>query len=120
MADGDRNRVSIVVASIPAVLAMKGYAVANRLKRKYAYDIYYSVRKFPDGTGALVKATRPLLNVELALQGYRLMSDKFRDAEDFGLSSVRRQEYLLRAPTFLAIARQTSGGRMRSGRSTPG
>ena len=49
MPHGDRNRVSIAVASIPALLAMKGYALANRLKRKDAYDIYYSVRNFPDG-----------------------------------------------------------------------
>ncbi len=90
MPDGDRNRVSIAVASIPALLAMKGYAIANRLKRKDAYDIYYSVRNFPGGTDALVEATRPLLDVESALQGYRAISDKFRNAEDFGPSSVRR------------------------------
>ena len=90
MPDGDRNRVSIAVASIPALLAMKGYAIANRLKRKDAYDIYYSVRNFPDGIDALVEATRPLLDVESALQGYSLISDKFRHVDDFGPSSVRR------------------------------
>ena len=90
MPDGDRNRVRIAVASIPALLAMKGYAIANRLKRKDAYDIYYSVRNFPDGIDALVEATRPLLDVESALQGYRSISDKFRNVEDFGPTSVRR------------------------------
>ena len=90
MPDGDRNRVSIAVASIPALLAMKGYAIANRLKRKDAYDIYYSVRNFPDGIDALVEATRPLLDVESALQGCRSISGKFRNVEDFGPSSVRR------------------------------
>ncbi len=90
MPDGDRNCVSIAVASIPALLAMKGYAIANRLKRKDAYDIYYSVRNFPDGIDALVAATRALLDAESALQGYRLISDKFRHAEDFGPASVRR------------------------------
>ena len=90
MPDGDRNRVNIAVASIPALLAMKGYAIANRLKHKDAYDIYYSVRNFPDGIDALVEATRPLLDVESALQGYRSISDKFRNVDDFGPSSVRR------------------------------
>ena len=90
MPDGGRNRVSIAVASIPALLAMKGYAIANRLKRKDAYDIYYSVRNFPDGIDALVAATRPLLDVQSALQGYRSFSSKFRNVEDFGPSSVRR------------------------------
>ena len=90
MPDGGGNRVNIAVASIPALLAMKGYAVANRLKRKDAYDIYYSVRNFPGGIDALVDATLPLLNFESALQGYRCISDKFRNAEDFGPASVRK------------------------------
>ena len=90
MPNGDRNRVSIAVASIPALLAMKGYAVANRLKRKDAYDIYYSIRNFPDGIDALVEATQPLIDVESALQGYLSISEKFRNVEDFGPSSVRR------------------------------
>ena len=42
MPDGGGNRVQIAVASIPALLAMKGYAIANRLKQKDAYDIYYT------------------------------------------------------------------------------
>lgn len=90
MPDGGKNLVRIAVASIPALLAMKGYAISNRLKRKDAYDIYYSIRSFPDGIGALVEATRPLLEVQSARKGYCLISGKFRDIEDFGPTSVRR------------------------------
>ena len=89
MPGGGRNRVHIAVASIPALLAMKGYAIENRLKRKDAYDIYYSVRNFPGGIDALVEATRLLLDVESARKGYRLISGKFRNIEDFGPTSVR-------------------------------
>ncbi len=90
MPDGGRNLVRIAVASIPALLAMKGYAIANRFKRKDAYDIYYSIRNFPDGMDALVEATRPLLDVPSARRGYCLIADKFRDVEDFGPTSARR------------------------------
>ena len=45
MPDGVGNRVRTLVASIPALLAMKGYAVRNRFKHKDAYDIYYCVRQ---------------------------------------------------------------------------
>ena len=90
MPDGGRNLVRIAVASIPALLAMKGYAIANRLKRKDAYDIYYSIRNFPDGMDALVEATRRLLEVPSARRGYCLIADKFRDVEDFGPTNVRR------------------------------
>ena len=69
---------------------MKGYAFADRLKLKDAYDINYSVRNFPDGINALVKETRPLLDVESVLRCYRSISDEFRNAEDFVPTSVRR------------------------------
>ncbi len=89
MPDGTRNSVRITVASIPALLAMKGHALAGRLKHKDAYDIYYSVRNFAGGIDALVAATRPLLDVPSAQRGYRLISEKFRYVEDFGPVSVR-------------------------------
>ena len=89
MPRGGRNRVHIAVASIPALLAMKGYAVTKRLKRKDAYDIYYSIRNFPGGIDALVEATRPLLDMRSARKGYRLIADKFRNVRDFGPTSVR-------------------------------
>ena len=81
----------VAVASIPALLAaMNGYAINRRLKRKDAYDIYYSVRNFPGGVDALVRATRPLLDVPSARAGYALIAGIFRDAEDFGPTSVRQ------------------------------
>ena len=75
MPDGGENRVRIAVASIPALLGMKGYAIAKRNKRKDAYD--------------LVDATMPLLDVESAREGYCLISDKFRNVGDFGPMKVR-------------------------------
>ena len=90
MPGGGRNRVYIAVASIPALLAMKGYAKAQRLKHKDAYDIYYSVRNFPDGIDALVEATRPLLEIQSARRGYCLISRKFRNVDDFGPTNVRK------------------------------
>ena len=90
MPNGGRNSVRIAVASIPALLAMKGYAIANRLKQKDAYDIYFSIRNFPRGLNALVIATKPLLEVDTARKGYFLLSEKFRDVDDFGPTSVRQ------------------------------
>ena len=90
MPDGGGNRVQIAVASIPALLAMKGYAIANRIKQKDAYDIYYSIRNFPGGIDALVAATAPLLEFETARAGYLHISEKFRHMDDFGPTSVRQ------------------------------
>ena len=118
MPDGDRNRARIAVASIRVLLAMKGYAIANRQKRKDACDIHYSLRQFPDGLDALVEANRPLLDIETVLRGCRSISDRFRNIEVFGSASVRR--FLRTTHTGSAIARQTSGSKIRLVRSTSG
>ena len=90
MPDGGRNLVSIAVASIPALLAMKGYAIAQRQKPKDAYDIYYCVLNYPGGVDGLVSATLPLLEVDIARTGYRNIAGKFRTVGDYGPVCVRR------------------------------
>ena len=90
MPDGGRNRVRLRVASIPALLAMKGYAITNRLKHKDAYDIYFCIRNFPDGFDGLIAAAAPLLGIDSARSGYLLISEKFRSVDDFGPTSVRK------------------------------
>ena len=90
MPDGGRNRVQIAVASIPALLAMKGYAIAQRLKPKDAYDIYYCVRNYPGGIEALAKETGPLVDVAVARTGFLHISAKFRHLDDLGPTSVRQ------------------------------
>jgi predicted nucleotidyltransferase len=77
MPGGGINRVEIAVCSIPALLAMKGYAMAKRNKQKDAYDIYYCVRNYPDGAGALAEACRPLLDEKSAREGYAYIAEKF-------------------------------------------
>ena len=70
MPDGGKNRVEIAVCSIPALIAMKGYALHGRLKQKDAYDIYYSIRNYPGGADALAEACRPLLEHKSGVQGF--------------------------------------------------
>lgn len=90
MPDGRGNRVSIGVATIPALLAMKGYAIAKRDKAKDAYDIYYCVRNYPGGVEGLVADTRPLLDIDVAREGYQNIASKFRCPGDYGPTSVRK------------------------------
>ncbi len=90
MPGGGTNRVMIAVASIPALLAMKGHALDGRNKPKDAYDIYFSIRNFPGGIDALVEACKPLLDHQSAIEGYAKIAGKFRKFEDFGPTCVRR------------------------------
>lgn len=90
MPAGGRNSVEIAVASIPALLAMKGFALQGRYKQKDAYDIYYCIRNYREGIVALAEACRPLLLHASGLQGYRHIADKFKQIDDHGPSCVRR------------------------------
>lgn len=89
MPDGGINRVEIAVASIPALLAMKGYAIAKREKRKDAYDIYYCVLNYPEGLDALVEECKPLLACDNGLQGFRYIDEKFASFAHIGPLWVR-------------------------------
>jgi len=90
MPDGRPNKVKILVATPPALLVMKGYALVGRDKRKDAYDIWFSIRNYDGGIEALAEACRPLLVEEEARQAYANIAEKFRHEEDFGPVTVRQ------------------------------
>lgn len=89
MPDGRRNSVELRVASIPALLVMKGYALAGRDKQKDAYDIYFSVREFDGGPEVLAGACRSLLDDPVAIAGFKHIAAKFSDEGAFGPVTVR-------------------------------
>ncbi len=90
MPTGGTNRVEIAVCSIPALLAMKGYAIEHRHKQKDAYDIYYCVRNYPGGIEALADACRSVLQHRSGKTGYGHIAGKFETSESYGPTSVRR------------------------------
>jgi hypothetical protein len=89
MPAGGTNRVEIAVCSIPALLAMKGHALRGRHKQKDAYDIYYCIRNYPDGIGALAESCRPILGRPKGAEGYRYIAEKFDTAGGYGPTCVR-------------------------------
>jgi hypothetical protein len=90
MPDGGKNRVQIAVASIPALLAMKGFALKGRLKKKDAYDVYYCIRNYKEGPEGLAKACAPLLEKTAGIAGYNIIAEKFSTEDSFGPTSVRQ------------------------------
>ncbi|MCL1960640.1 MAG: hypothetical protein FWG56_02400 [Desulfovibrionaceae bacterium] len=90
MPDGGTNRVEIAVCSIPALLAMKGHALAGRYKQKDAYDIYYCVWNYPGGIDVLARECRPLLEFPSGQRGFRHIADKFGAMDGHGPTCVRR------------------------------
>lgn len=90
MPGGGRNRVEIAVATIPALLAMKGMALMKRQKRKDAYDTYYCIRNFEGGPAALAEACRPLLEYPAAREGFAGIAEKFATSNSIGPVWVRQ------------------------------
>lgn len=89
MPDGRHNKVQMLVASIPALLVMKGYALVQRNKKKDAYDIYFSIRNYEGGIDRLAEACMPLLKDPVAVEGLTLIASKFEAVESFGPETVR-------------------------------
>lgn len=90
MPSGGHNSATITVASIPALLVMKGYAIDKRDKPKDAYDIYFCIRNYPAGIDSLVADTLPILEIEAARTAFGNISEKFRSYDDYGPNCVRR------------------------------
>jgi hypothetical protein len=89
MPTGGRNTVEIAVASVPALLAMKGYAINNRRKQKDAYDIYYVIRNYEGGIAALSKDCESVLQHQSGVEGFNYINAKFDAFDSFGPTSVR-------------------------------
>lgn len=89
MPNGGTNKVEIAVCSIPALLAMKGYALKGRFKQKDAYDVYYCIRNYPGGIEALVKECLPLLKHSSGHAGFAVLNEKFDSPNGFGPTCVR-------------------------------
>ena len=89
MPKGGTNTVQIAIASIPALLAMKGFALNNRSKNKDAYDVYFCVRNYEGGVEALAEACRPILDTKEGQEGFSYINDKFDAFEGYGPTCVR-------------------------------
>lgn len=80
MPNGGTNSVKVAVCSIPALLAMKGHAIAGRYKQKDAYDIYYCIHNYAGGPVRLAEDCRPLLEHDSGIT---------RDTSTLTKSSIR-------------------------------
>jgi len=81
---GGHLAVQCRVAAIIPFLIMKGMALADRLKEKDAYDIYYCVRRYPGGIAALAGAFRPHIRNRLVREGLAKIREKFLSPDHAG------------------------------------
>lgn len=85
---GAMDSTTIRIASIVPFLAMKGMALATRLKEKDAWDIYYCVRWYPGEPEALVNVCRDHINNGLVKEGFKNIGEKFASPDHVGPTFV--------------------------------
>lgn len=90
--EGGFDAASIQVASIPAFLVMKGFAMAGRLKDKDPWDIYYCIRNYPGGTAKLIEKFRTLPSNDLVKEALRNIAQKFSAPDAVGPIQVANFE----------------------------
>lgn len=77
MPDGAENEVIIKVANIVPFIVMKGMAIWDRYSEKDAYDIYFTIKHYPDGINELVECFKPHLSSLLVREGLEKICAKF-------------------------------------------
>ncbi len=86
--EGGKDSVIVRVASIVPFLVMKGMALADRLKEKDPWDIYYCVRHFPGGVDALAAEFRVHVQHGLVREGLEKIAAAFASLDHVGPVSV--------------------------------
>lgn len=88
MPDGRQNTITIQVASLPAFIVMKAYALDGRDKPKDAYDLYFCLKNAVEGPKGLAGILRPDLENPEVRRALEILTSKFKTPDDYGPSSV--------------------------------
>jgi predicted nucleotidyltransferase len=82
--DGAKDSATIRVASIVPFLIMKAIVLDDRMKEKYAYDIYYCLKQYSDRLDELVTEFRPHLKNRLIQEGLSKLAKSFSSEKHIG------------------------------------
>jgi len=85
---GAKDSATVRVASVVAFLTMKGMALADRLKEKDSYDIYFFVLHYPGGVASLAEEFADYANRGLVKEGLGHIADKFASPDHVGPAQV--------------------------------
>jgi hypothetical protein len=81
---GGLDTSRIRVASIVPFIVMKSMAMANRLREKDAWDIYYCIRYYPGGLQQLVEQFHPHTHNSLVKEALAILLEKFASPDHVG------------------------------------
>ena len=82
--EGAKDSAIIRVAGIVPFLVMKAMALADRMKTKDAWDIYFCLINYPGGTAALAEVFKPHMENKLVQEAFTKIREKFESPEHIG------------------------------------
>jgi len=86
--EGGIDRVVCRIAAVVPFIVMKGMAMADRLKEKDAWDIYFCLKHHPGGLDDLADLFKEQMTHNLVLEGLQKISEKFQSPEHIGPKHV--------------------------------
>jgi hypothetical protein len=87
MPDGSEHSVQARVVDVPAFLCLKAFALSERVKPKDAYDVFFCLRHYRNGPGALGAAAAELAR---GAKRHRDSPGEVRDASECRAALGRR------------------------------
>lgn len=81
---GGKDSATVRVAGIVPFIIMKAMALADRVKEKDAWDIWFCMAHYPGGVNALVEAFCPHVGNRLVSEGLEKIKEKFASPEHAG------------------------------------
>ncbi len=82
------DSATVKVAGIVPFIVMKAMAMADRLKAKDAWDVWFCLVNYASGNSDLAEVIRPHLRNGLVVEGLSKLGDKFQSTGHFGPQSV--------------------------------
>ena len=110
--EGGFDSSTVRVAGIVAFITMKAMALADRLKEKDSWDIYFCLRYYPAGLDAVVAAFEPFRRHGLVLEALAKLNEKFASPDHIGPRHVADFDMLVE-PDDRAIAQRDAYERVK-------
>lgn len=87
---GGKTRIELQIASLPAVIGLKGLALGNRYKEKDAYDIYALCRHYRADVAETTAILKPYVALDGLKEGMGCIRAKFTTVKDAGPAWVAK------------------------------
>jgi hypothetical protein len=102
---GGQDSVRVRIASVVPFLVMKANALADRVKEKDAWDIYYCLRNFPGGVRAIAEEFLPHRSNGLVREAMAKLREKFASPDHVGPKFVADFEEITDAEARASLQR---------------